>query len=431
MSIVSSWGRLTKNKYLTVSHSFLTESENSISTMSNFIPHGNGRSYGDVALNSTGAVLKCTNLDRLIEFDLASGILTCEAGLLLGQIQSFAVPLGWILPVTPGTQFVTVAGAIANDIHGKNHHQYGTFGNHVKSITLIRTTGEVFECSPNNHVDWFKATIGGLGLTGLILKASIQLKRVSGPWLDTQTLPYHNLRDFLELSGQSERDWEYTVSWIDAGSRDGRGLFMRANHVDCDMPSPKEKSKRHVFCEPPFSIINGLTLKAFNAGYFYLNKKDISIKKQHYKPFFYPLDNILEWNKIYGSKGFYQYQSVVPFDVAKDATDEMMKIIKKSGEGSFLSVLKTFGQKPSLGLLSFVQPGVTLAMDFPNKGAASEKLFASLDAVVMEAGGRLYLAKDARMPRELFEFGYPKFSKFLKYRDPGISSDMSKRLMGY
>lgn len=431
MSIASSWGSLTKNKYLTVSPSFLTESEYLISTMSNFIPHGNGRSYGDVALNLTGTVLKCTNLDRLIEFDVESGILICEAGLLLSQIQSFAVPLGWMLPVTPGTQFVTVAGAIANDIHGKNHHQYGTFGHYVKSITLIRTTGEVFECSPDNYVDWFKATIGGLGLTGLILKTSIQLKRVSGPWLDTQTLPYNNVRDFLELSEQSERDWEYTVSWIDADSRGGRGLFMRANHSDCDMPSPKEKSKRRVFFEPPFSIINGFTLKAFNAGYFYLNKKDISKKKQHYKPFFYPLDNLLEWNKIYGPKGFYQYQSVVPFDVAKDATDAMLKIIKKTGDGSFLSVLKTFGQIPSLGLLSFVKPGVTLAMDFPNKGAVSEKLFASLDAVVWEAGGRLYLAKDARMPRELFEFGYPKFSKFLEYRDPGISSDMSKRLMGY
>ena len=430
MAVLSGWGRLTRENCQVVNLARNSDAWTSIKNVQNSIFYGNGRSYGDMALNPAGVVFKTSNMDRFISFDPAKGLLHCEAGVLLRDIQSLVIPRGWMLPVTPGTQLITVGGAIANDIHGKNHHLCGTFGHHLVEITLARTSGELIVCGPKNNSDWFSATVGGAGLTGLILSASIQLKKVNGPWLDAETIPYKNLTEFFDLADSSEKNWEHTVSWIDGDATEARGLFMRANHSSNIDPSSKEKAKRSVFFEPPFSLINKFSLKPFNTSYFYLNRFNSGIKKVHYLPFFYPLDGVLNWNKIYGPKGFFQYQSLVPFSVADDATKAMLQIIKKSGDGSFLSVLKTFGKQESVGMLSFVQPGVTLAMDFPNRGAQTEKLFLSLDAIVREAGGRLYLAKDARMPRDLFEVGYPKLNEFLKYRDPGVSSLLSKRLFG-
>jgi FAD/FMN-containing dehydrogenase len=430
MKVMCGWGRLTQENYHLMNLDNRSHALESIKRKSSIVFYGNGRSYGDMALNISGSVFKTTGLDRFISFDITTGLLSCEAGILLRDIQAFIVPQGWILPVSPGTQLITVGGAIANDIHGKNHHQQGTFCHHVVQMTLARTSGEIIECGPQKNSDWFSATVGGAGLTGLILTATLQLKKINGPWLNTETIPYNNLTDFFDLADSSEDSWEHTVSWIDRDATGGRGLFMRANHSSSIDSPPKLKANRDIFFEPPFSLVNKFSLKLFNASYFYLNKLNSGIKKIHYIPFFYPLDGLLNWNKIYGPTGFFQYQSVVPFDNAKDVTKSMLQIIKKSGEGSFLSVLKTFGQKPSIGMLSFVRPGVTLAMDFPNRGAKTEKLFLSLDAVVRESGGRLYLAKDARMPRDLFETGYPNFKNFLKYRDQGIVSSLSKRLFG-
>lgn len=431
MEIIQAWGRLSKNEHNIIPINNVNNMLFKLQKKTFGITHGLGRSYGDVALNSFGNLWVTCSLNHLIHFDLNSGILHCESGASLQDIHRTLVPQGWMLPVTPGTQVITVGGAIANDVHGKNHHVFGSFGDHVLEITLLRTTGEVLTCSRSNHAELFFATLGGIGLTGMIIDAKIQLRSVKGPWLESETIPYYNLDEFFELADSSEQDWEHTVSWIDCmNGANARGLFMRANLTEVEhLEEPKIKDKTFPI-SPPMSLVNGLSLPIFNFAYFHKNSLKKGKQIIHYEPFFYPLDAVHEWNKMYGPKGFYQYQSVVPRDVGKDATAEMLKAIKKSGEGSFLAVLKTFGNRESGGLLSFPQPGVTLALDFPNRGDKTKKLFDTLDAIIREAQGRLYLAKDARMPRSLFEVGYPRFNEFLKYRDPGMSSEMSRRLLG-
>ena len=395
------------------------------------LAYGMGRSYGDVCLNPVGTLWVTTGLDHFIAFDDSTGRLVCEAGVLLQDIQRLVIPRGWILPVTPGTQLVTVGGAIANDVHGKNHHVLGSFGDHVQNLALIRTDGELIQCGPNERPDWFAATVGGLGLTGVITQAEIQLRRVAGPWLDTETVPYANLDEFFRLADDSEADWEHTVSWVDCiTGGGGRGLFMRGNPTNAgDRPSPQGR-KLTMPMVPPVSLVNRLSLRPFNMAYYHLKKWQAGRAITHYESFFYPLDNLLEWNRMYGPKGFFQYQSVVPREVGQDAVQAMLKEIARSGDGSFLAVLKTFGNRQPVGMMSFPQPGVTLALDFPNHGERTHKLFKRLDAIVREAKGRLYPAKDARMPKELFEAGYPRLAEFIQYRDPGISSGLSRRLMG-
>lgn len=390
-----------------------------------------GRSYGDVCLNPGGILWNTTGLDHFVKFDDRAGRLVCEAGVVLRDIQRLVIPRGWILPVTPGTQLVTVGGAVANDVHGKNHHVLGSFGDHVRRIRLVRTDGEIIDCGPGLRADWFAATVGGLGLTGVILEAEIQLRRVPGPWLDTETIPYASLTEFFQLADDSEADWEHTVSWIDCVSGgDARGLFMRGNPTDIEERREPKRRNLTMPVVPPVSLVNRLSLRPFNAAYFNFKKWRAGRAVTHYEPFFYPLDNLLEWNRMYGPMGFFQYQSVVPRDVGQEAVRAMLGEIARSGDGSFLAVLKTFGNRQPVGMMSFPQPGVTLALDFPNKRARTLKLFERLDAIVREAEGRIYLAKDARMPRDLFEAAYPRLNEFLKYRDPGISSEMSRRLMG-
>lgn len=429
MRQVSSWGRLDNRPHELICLNDRSTVAAMLAQRHPGIAHGMGRSYGDVCLNPDGILWQTTALDRFIRFDADTGLLTCEAGVLLRDIQRLAVARGWMLPVTPGTQLVTVGGAIANDVHGKNHHVLGSFGNHVRRLRLVRTSGEAIECGPGLHADWFAATVGGIGLTGVIVEADIQLRRVPGPWLDTETIPYANLDEFFHLADTSEAGWEHTVSWIDCLSGTGRGIFMRANPTDAPDRTTPRAARLAMSFVPPVSLVNRLSLRPFNSAYFELNRRKAGKSVAHYEPFFYPLDNLLEWNRMYGPKGFFQYQSVVPRDVGHDAVGAMLAEIARCGEGSFLAVLKTFGQRGAAGMLSFPQPGVTLALDFPNKGAPTLKLFERLDGIVREARGRIYLAKDARMPRDLFEAGYPRLQEFLQYRDSGMRSGLAKRLI--
>lgn len=405
------------------------------------LPFGNGRSYGDSNLNPGGALLMGAQLDRFIAFDPETGRLRCEAGVLLSTILRLVVPQGWFLPVTPGTQFVTVGGAIANDVHGKNHHRAGAFGNHVLQFELLRSDGSRRLCSPEAHPDWYAATIGGLGLTGLITWAEIQLRRVANPYIDAESIRFRNLDEFFDLSQSSETDYEYTVSWIDCafkGRRLGRGLFNRANHAPAVMdprqvpgklPSTLAEHTRRVPLTPPASLINTLSLKSFNTLYFHKQGQDVVRGLQHYRPFFYPLDALLEWNRIYGPRGFYQYQCAVPPSHALRATRQLLEAIADSGMGSFLAVLKQFGAPPSRGLLSFPTQGTTLALDFPNQGPRLHRLFEQLDRIVMDAGGRLYPAKDGRMGAAIFKSGYPQWAAFAQYVDPRFASGFWRRVM--
>jgi FAD/FMN-containing dehydrogenase len=435
MRNIASWGRLGTYPHEVVALDDPRHVASKIASSSSpGLAHGMGRSYGDACLNPNGTLWMMTGLDHLMAFDEASGRLVCEPGVLLRDIQRVFVSRGWMLPVTPGTQLITVGGAIANDVHGKNHHVFGSFGDHVKRIRLLRTDGEIIECGPEMSADWFSATVGGLGLTGVIVEVELQLRRVASPWLQTETLPYADLDAFFRLSEASEADWEHTVAWIDCLSgKQQRGLFMRANPAAAvsgnECPALPKNGKK-TMPVVPVSLVNRWSLPPFNKAYYALKSWSAGPSLAHYEPFLYPLDNLLEWNRMYGPKGFYQYQSLVPADVGRDAVQAMLKEIARFGEGSFLAVLKTFGNRSAPGMLSFPQPGVTLALDFPNHGERTHALFARLDAIVREAKGRLYPAKDARMPRDLFESGYPRLAEFMQYRDPGISSALSRRLMG-
>ena len=427
MVAVTSWGRLGEFEHRVHSLSDRMQVAARMKRDAFGLAYGMGRSYGDVCLNPGGVLWNTTGLDRFISFDEHQGRLVCESGLLLRDIQRLCVPRGWMLPVVPGTQFVTVGGGIANDIHGKNHHQAGSFGDHVRRLSLARTDGSLFECRSGEAL--FEATVGGLGLTGVITEVELQLKRVPGPWLSVETLPYRDLSEFFALSDASEADWEHTVSWVDCLNGAGRGIFMRANAVDAGKDTPLASRSWRMPFVPPVSLVNSLSLRPFNAMYFHLKKANRR-SVQHYEAFFHPLDHVRDWNRIYGPHGFFQYQCVLPRELGQPAVKAMLKRIARSGTGSFLAVLKTFGNRQSTGMLSFAMPGVTLALDFPNQGQSTLQLLAALDAIVRECRGRLYMAKDARMPVDLFESGYPRLKEFLSLRDPGISSAMSRRLMG-
>ena len=387
--------------------------------------HGAGRSYGDVAVAKS--IWLTTNLNRFVAFDDSSGLLTVEAGVMLGEIQALFATRGWMLPVTPGTQFVTIGGAIANDIHGKNHHTAGTFGEHVEGLTLVRTDGSERECSRKENSELFAATIGGLGLTGLITKATIRLKKVSGPWIDAETIPFRNLDEFFELSAQSA-EHEYTVAWIDCISKSGRGIFTRGEHSH-ETKLLKRRNPLNFAFTPPFSLINRATLGLLNNAYFLLGVATRGQKTLAYQPFFYPLDGIRNWNRAYGPKGFYQHQCVLPEATAKPALKELFAAIRKARAGSLLAVLKTTGERELPGLLSFGMKGVTLALDFPNQGEKTLRLLAELESIVKKHDGRLNPSKDATMKPETFAAGYPNLKRFMKHKDPQITSHFFERVI--
>ncbi len=430
--ILSSWGRVNQYEVETLALTSRFDDLSAADAGKTMLAYGNGRSYGDSCLNAGGTALQCRSLSHFIDFDPASGILICEAGVLLAEILEMVVPQGWFLAVTPGTRFVTVGGAIANDVHGKNHHVTGTFGCHVRRFELLRSSGEHLLCAPDSNADYFAASIGGLGLTGVITWAELQLRRIRSPWIDAETIRYTSLDEFFALSAQSDRDYEYTVSWVDCAGKGkslGRGLFVRGNHAAVN-PDQLYRPKTRTFpAVAPVSLVNALTLKAFNTLYYHKQIGKVSRQIQHYQPFFYPLDGLLEWNRLYGPRGFYQYQCVLPSQYGRAAVAELLQEIAASGMGSFLAVLKLCGDMQSPGMLSFPLPGVSLALDFPNRGADLHRLFTRLDSIVSTANGRLYPAKDGRMPGQLFRSGYPGWQGFSAYLDPRFSSSFWRRVV--
>lgn len=395
---------------------------------------GNGRSYGDVCLNANGTLLLTRRLDRFIDFDRQHGVLRCEAGVELAEILALVVPHGWFLPVTPGTQYVTVGGAIANDVHGKNHHKAGSFGCHIRRLELLRSDGSRIVCGPHENREWFAATVGGLGLTGLITWAELQLVPIHNPFVLAYAWRFEGLDEFWTLNEEAERRHAYTVAWVDClakGQGLGRGIYFAGDHAPEQIELPVVRARRHrIPFELPFSLVNATSLRAFNYFYYHRPWRPGPVLT-HYLPFFYPLDRIEHWNRIYGRHGFYQYQCVLPKAHQRDALRALLGEIARDGQGSFLAVLKTFGRIHSGGLLSFPREGVTLALDFPNRGEPLLRLFERLDKVVAEAGGALYPAKDARMSGEMFRRGFPSWALFQKYRDPGFSSSFWRRVMEF
>lgn len=396
-----------------------------------FLARGNGRSYGDVCLNKQGTLLKTRSLDQFITFNRETGILCAQAGILLHDILSFVVPQGWFLGTVPGTSLATLGGAVANDVHGKNHHVAGSFGNHVRGFWLIRSDDSMVECSRTQNTGLFYATIGGLGLTGLIAQVEVQLTRIHNPLMWCENRVFHNLDEYWQLNDAAQQNWQCAASWIDClshGNKLGRGVMFLGNPAPAQTQAYFDKPRQFSFpIELPFSLINHVSLAAFNELYFHTHKAAKSFLS-HYRNFHFPLDGILYWNRIYGKTGFYQYQCVLPKHSERDGIRTLLDEIQRSGQGSFLAVLKSFGDIAPEGLLSFPRLGTTLALDFPNGGTKTLKLFERLDAIVRESQGALYPAKDTRMPCDLFELGYPKLNEFIQYIDPKFSSHFWQRM---
>jgi FAD/FMN-containing dehydrogenase len=396
----------------------------------NTLPHGNGRSYGDSCLAASGHLLSTRPLDRFIAADWDRGIIVAETGMTLGELLDQAIPRGWFLPVTPGTQYVTLGGALANDVHGKNHHVRGTLGLHVHRFGLSRSDSEPLTCSPDDNAALFNATIGGLGLTGVVEWVELKLMPISSSRVETRQHRFSSLDGFFDLSARLDASHEYAVAWVDclaSGSSLGRGVYFAGDHASAGGLERDAKHAISVPLTPPWSAVNSITLKAFNAAYYAAHRRD-GMHTVDVEPFFYPLDSIGHWNRIYGPRGFQQYQCVIPEGAARDGVHAVLAAIASEGRGSFLAVLKRCGDIESPGLLSFPLPGTSLALDFAQHDELQTKLFPRLDAIVREHGGRLYPAKDAHMSGSDFRAAYPRWTEVEALRDPTLLSKFWQRV---
>jgi len=396
------------------------------------LAYGNGRSYGDSCLNSDGALVDMRGRSRVAYFDEADGVLAAEAGILLTDIIALAIPRGLFPPVVPGTRYVTLGGAIANDIHGKNHHRFGTFGNHVVWLDLLRSDGKVYRCSPHENASLFAATVGGMGLTGLILTAAIRLRRVSSPNVIEKRLPFASVADYLDMAEEADAANEYAVAWIDqaGGGATGRGVLLCANHAGPDADVAASGDAKPLLGIPfdlPFTVLSGPFVRAFNAAYGWSKRRPALGKASNWRGYFFPLDGIGDWNRLYGPRGLYQHQSVVPADAAREALPALLAAADRAAQASFLTVLKRFGSIRSPGLLSFPRPGYTLTLDFPNRGARTLRLLEELDAIVIGSGGAVNPYKDARMPASVFDASFPDWRELERLRDPAFVSDFWRR----
>jgi hypothetical protein len=392
-----------------------------------FLPFGMGRSLGDCCLNDGNALLTTRKLNRILSFNEETGRLVAEAGATFDEIQRLSIPKGWFLPVTPGTRFVTLGGAIGNDVHGKNHHCAGTFGHHVICFELRRSDGSSLVCSADENADWFRATIGGLGLTGLIVWAEIQMKPITNSLIDCENIRFGDIDEFYSINEESVKRFEYAVAWVDTLSQGGlgRGVFIRGNHNTDPERKERNSAPGTYFTVPgvlPFSILNRATLKVFNNVFYYVrSSKQATVTPL--APFFYPLDSIGAYHRLYGPRGIIQWQALIP---SKEAVREVLSFSSKLG-GSFLTVMKVMENYGSAGLLSFSGNGITIALDFPYSRKVVE-LLPHLDQIVADAGGRLYPAKDARMSGEHFRQFFPQWRELLPYIDSKFSSSFWRRV---
>ena len=401
---------------------------------STILPHGAGRSYGDVALNSGGRALLTGGLNRILDFDAASGEVVCEAGVTFCDLMEAFLPRGYLFPVSPGTAFTTMGGAVANDVHGKNHERAGSFGDHVIWLDLALASGEVRRVCPRTDPDLFAATIGGIGLTGLILRVCFCLQAVPSASVEVQERRIADLDGFLAAFAECRSRSTFSVGWIDAMARGrhlGRGILETAEPAATDSAPPSAVRQRIVPFDFPSGVLNPLSIRLFNELYYRRvpatgRRRTLPIRK-----FLYPLDALGHWNRIYGRRGFYQFQCVIPDRAAAAGITALLEAIARARGGSFLAVLKTLGEGGP-GHLSFPEPGCTLAMDFP-RSSAVPKLLHELERITLKHAGRVYLAKDALLSAAGFGAMYPRLGAFravLERVDPNrrFASDMARRL---
>lgn len=424
------WGRYPQQDAYLHAPTSCESLELTVKQQNSVLARGMGRSYGDSA-NALN-VFQTTYINHFIEFNKATGRLTAEAGITLRDILEVIVPGGWFLPVTPGTSYVTLGGAIASDVHGKNHHIAGTFGQHVKSLRILLGTGEVVTTSPQHHADLFHATCGGMGLTGIIVSATIQLLPIRSSLISQKTIKADCIEAACEAF-ESNSDATYSVAWIDCLSKGkslGRSVIMLGEHAEQGGLEIDTQQKVSVPFSTPSALLNRLTMKAFNTFYWYKSKHNLS-QTVALVPYFYPLDAVGKWNRLYGKKGFVQFQCVLPKNDGVANMRKLLTEISRSGEGSFLAVLKQFGTGNE-NLLSFPMEGYTLALDFKASETAI-KTVKKLEDMVVYMGGRLYLTKDAVMQESTFKATYSNWESFEAVREHygaigKFSSAQSKRL---
>ncbi len=407
-----------------------------------FLARGGGRSYGDAGLNNQGQTLLTERINRILSFDSQTGRLACEAGVTFQELLQVFIPKGWFPTVTPGTKFVTLGGAVAFDVHGKNHHQDSSFCHHIQSLKVLLASGETVLCSREDKSELFWATVGGMGLTGVILEVEFDLQRIETAYIQSHNIKAKNLDDAIALFDQYEPQYQYSVAWIDClstGKNLGRSILMLGNHAEIpDLPPSQQtaplkvqaKNRLSVPFNAPSGLLNRYTMKSFNTLYYAKQQATEVHRIVDYDSFFYPLDFLENWNRLYGKQGFVQYQFVVPTENSREALIQVLQLCADQGKGSFLAVLKRLGAQA--GLLSFPIPGYTLTLDIPVKPGLW--LFLDqLDQIVMQYEGRVYLAKDARLSPEVFRKMYPDFPQWLAIKsqvDPKnrFCSQMSRRL---
>lgn len=409
---VTNWGNFPIVEKELKSEDTLSKIKNFVISNNEVIARGNGRCYGDASLGEH--IFSTQRLNKFISFDRLNGVLDCESGVLLSEILEITVPQGYFLYVTPGTKYITVGGAIASDVHGKNHHAEGCFSEYVMEFDLMNEHGEVLKCSREENADKFWATIGGMGLTGIILSAKFKLKNIETAYIRQESIKAENLDEIFKLFDESE-SWTYNVAWIDClqkGKNIGRSIMMRGEHAfRHEIPGNLAQNPLRLKAKPqptipfyfPNFVLNNLTVKAFN--FLYFNKQRTREIKNFidYETFFYPLDVMNDWNKIYGKTGFIQYQMVIPKAQGKEGMKKILETIANSGNGSFLAVLKLFGKTNPEAYNSFPMEGYTLALDF-KVNSKLKKLVEDLDKIVEEFGGRIYLTKDSMSKSSLTNY---------------------------
>lgn len=398
------------------------------------LAYGLGRSYGDVCLNDGGHVLAMEHCNHILGFDQEKGLLRAEAGLSIADLLTVTIPYGWFVPVTPGTKYVTIGGALANDVHGKNHHRVGTFGCHVLQFELLRSDGSRVTCSRNSNVELFSATIGGLGLTGVVTWVEIRLLRIASRRIEEESIKVNSLGEVVRVTEESDETWDYTVSWVDVttrGAKLGKGLVLRgrfANTLDATLATRSAEPRITIPFQAPSWLLSNPTIKVFNTLWYGKQFSSIVRRTVDCEAFFYPLDSIGRWNLLYGKRGMLQYQCVVPRDGGLESMQAILSELQRGRVSSFLAVVKKFGNIASPGILSFPRPGLTLTLDMPNTG---QKLFDALhrcDEIVQSVGGRVYAAKDARINGRMFRAMYPELDRFLPFVDPAMSSSFWRRI---
>ena len=428
---ISGWGNYPKINTKIIIPSSQESIKKVVRQETNLVARGMGRSYGDSA--NASKVLQTSLCDRFVKFDESTGLFTAEAGITLREILKLIVPKGWFLPVTPGTSFVTLGGAIASDVHGKNHHGFGTFGQHTRSLSIMLGTGEIVSASPLENADLYYATCAGMGLTGVILSATIQLLPIKSSLIRQKVIKANCIEAACEAF-ENNNSSTYSVAWIDClsmGKNLGRSVLMLGEHLNEGTLELDIKPPLTIPFTTPSVFLNSYTIKTLNASYWFKSKHNkTNIVK--IMPFFYPLDMIGAWNKFYGKAGFLQFQCVIPMADGVSNLRTLLKEIAMSGEGSFLAVLKKFGRANN-NLLSFPIEGYTLALDFKLTSSALNML-GRLENIVMDMGGRIYLTKDAVMQEATFKYMYPNWEIFesvrAKYGAIGKFSSMQSKRLG-